>query len=62
VEEKGVNHRTKIRKHQVNYLVQRVEDKGRREAMKVTPPPTCAVLTKMGVRVYWERKGAPKLK
>jgi hypothetical protein len=57
-----VNHRTKIRKHQINYIVQRVEDKGRREAMKVTPPPTCAVLTKMGVRVYWERKGAPKLK
>jgi hypothetical protein len=59
VEEKGVKYRTKGREHQVNYLAQWVKDKGKKgggEATKATLPPTCAVLTKMGVRVYWERK------
>jgi hypothetical protein len=31
VEEKGVKHRTKAREHQINCLVQMVDDKGRRE-------------------------------
>jgi hypothetical protein len=50
--EKGVKHRTKGREHQVNCLVQRVEDNERRGVAKATPPPTCAALTETGARVY----------
>jgi hypothetical protein len=51
-EEKEVKHRTKAREHQINCLVQRVEDKGGREVAKATPLPTFVALTKTGAKVY----------
>jgi hypothetical protein len=58
VKEKGVKYHTKAMEHQVNCLAQRVEDKrrGGGEATKATPPPSCAALTEIGARVYWEKK------
>jgi hypothetical protein len=41
---KGVKHRTEVREHKINCLIQMIEDKEKREegnVAKATPPSTC---------------------
>jgi hypothetical protein len=44
VKEKGVKHRTKVKEYQVNCLVQRVEDKGRRGGSEGHPSSHLSIL------------------